>query len=225
MNIYFIKPNIFYVFKNVNIFKINNTYKQSSELIIIDDFYENPNEIRKYALLQEFYITGSFPGVRTKRNYAQHEIFYKLKDLLEKCGYDSCEQKFFTGTEDSTQDSNCSFTLSTAVNKSHSWVHVDGELDDKDVVRIGAIIYLTPNAPLSGGTVFYEFIEDNAPEKVREKYTHDITKWRKTNTVSNVFNRIIIFNANKYHSINRLFGTDKYNGRLTQNIFIYCKKC
>lgn len=220
MNIYFIKPNIFYVFKNVNIFKINNTCKQSTELIIIDEFYENPNEIRNYALLQDFNTTGSFPGVRTGRNYARHEIFYKLKDLLEKCGYDPCKQKFFANTE----GCNCSFTLSRAVDKSLSWIHVDGELDDKDVLRIGAIIYLTPNAPLSGGTVFYEFIEDNAPEKVRDKYTHDITKWRKTNTVSNVFNRIIIFNANKYHSVNRLFGTDKYNGRLTQNIFIHCKR-
>ena len=34
--------------------------------LIIDDFYNNPYEVREFALRQDFNVTGTFPGYRTK---------------------------------------------------------------------------------------------------------------------------------------------------------------
>ena len=34
--------------------------------ITIDNFYNNPDEVRDYILTQDFNITGNFPGKRTE---------------------------------------------------------------------------------------------------------------------------------------------------------------
>ena len=39
---------------------------QTTSLIVIDDFYSNPMEVRTFALNQKFNISGNFPGFRTK---------------------------------------------------------------------------------------------------------------------------------------------------------------
>ncbi len=37
-----------------------------TNLIITDNFYSNPDEVREFALNQEFDIQNNFPGKRTK---------------------------------------------------------------------------------------------------------------------------------------------------------------
>lgn len=34
--------------------------------LIIDDFYSNPEEVREFALEQEFKVRGNYPGMRTE---------------------------------------------------------------------------------------------------------------------------------------------------------------
>jgi hypothetical protein len=34
--------------------------------LTIDDFYANPDEVREFALNQEFKVRGNYPGQRTK---------------------------------------------------------------------------------------------------------------------------------------------------------------
>ena len=36
------------------------------DLMIIDNFYTNPDAVRAYALTQEFDVTGNYPGKRTQ---------------------------------------------------------------------------------------------------------------------------------------------------------------
>ena len=31
-------------------------------IIIVDDFYNNPDQVREFALSQEFDVTGNYPG-------------------------------------------------------------------------------------------------------------------------------------------------------------------
>ena len=47
--------------------------------IVIDDFYINPDEVRDFALAQNFNVDGNYPGHRT-RNY----ITESTKDLLQE---------------------------------------------------------------------------------------------------------------------------------------------
>ena len=44
----------------------------------------------------------------------------------------------------------------------------------------------------------------------------DITEFEPIDTISNIFNRLVIFNSNLLHSSTNNFGTNKLNGRLTQ---------
>ena len=44
----------------------DHSYKPiKCNLLIIDSFYNNPMETRKYILTQEFNVTGNYPGART----------------------------------------------------------------------------------------------------------------------------------------------------------------
>jgi hypothetical protein len=36
------------------------------ELMIIDNFYTDPDNVRNFALAQPFNVTGNYPGARTK---------------------------------------------------------------------------------------------------------------------------------------------------------------
>lgn len=226
MSIYYIKPNIFYIFKYKKIININNSLDNSCNLIIIDNFYKNPDEVRNYALLQDFDYTGNFAGFRTLRSYENIELYEKISFYINKLGY-----KIINFNIDTFGDSNCSFTYSTSNDIARTWIHVDNFANDANkqlpLVGISGVLYLTPNAPLNSGTILYEFnYHDNLydPSIPVDSYTFDNTKWKKIDIIGNVYNRLILFNAKIYHSINRLFGTNKYNGRLTQNFSFTCVK-
>jgi hypothetical protein len=90
------------------------------------------------------------------------------------------------------------------------------------------VLYLTPNAPISAGTGFYQFIDGTTCEKdmmilnnksETDKYSQDMTKWKLVDTVGNVFNRLILFNSKKFHMSLDYFGLDKNDGRLFQVFF------
>ena len=49
--------------------------------IIIDDFYSNPEEVREFALQQEFFVEGNFPGHRTK-SFLSDGIKETIQDIL-----------------------------------------------------------------------------------------------------------------------------------------------
>jgi hypothetical protein len=227
MSIYYLKPNIFYVFKYKNIFKINKTIDQSCNLIVIDNFYENPHDVRKFALEQDFYITSNFPGLRTARTFGGIQLRDKIESYITQYGY-----KFIDFNVDEIGNDNCAFTINNANDITKSWIHIDDayEKTNKDyrqLIHMAGVLYLSPNAPSNSGTVFYRF--DYSNENYDKNipiltYTRDITKWKKIDTIGNIFNRLIIFNADIYHSMQLLFGIDNYDGRLTQNFFFACEK-
>ena len=54
---------------------------------IIDNFYENPDEVREFALNQSYSVYGNYPGKRTKP-YANEQHKEQFDDLLGKDGLD-----------------------------------------------------------------------------------------------------------------------------------------
>ena len=52
-----------------------------------------------------------------------------------------------------------------------------------------------------------------------DNHSQDLTKWEMVDRVGNVFNRLVLFNATRYHMSMDYFGTDKMNGRLFQTFF------
>ncbi len=196
------------------------TRSPSCGLIIIDNFYNNPYETRDYILTQEFLVRGNYPGQRTV-SYANNYLKDIIQKYVEPFGG---KITFFPIPKEDGSDAagiyNGSFQFTTS--KDRSWVHIDG------YNNWAGVLYLTPNAPLSSGTSFYHFYDGTTCKsdmdilKNKKEIDHcsqDITKWKKVDQVGNVFNRLILFDSNRFHMSMDYFGDSKYNGRLFQVFF------
>ena len=196
------------------------TRNPSCGLIIIDNFYNNALETRKYVLTQKFLVRGNYPGQRTI-SYANDHLKETIQNYVEPFGGKITD--FPIPKEDNSDaDSiyNGSFQYTTS--RDRSWVHIDG------FNNWAGVLYLTPNAPLTAGTAFYNLYDGTTcksdmdflgnKEEV-DKWSQDMTKWKEVDRVGNVFNRLILFNSNRFHMSMDYFGDTKENGRLFQVFF------
>jgi hypothetical protein len=192
---------------------------QKTSLIIIDDFYANPMEVRNFALNQKFDIIGNFPGFRTiplLNDTIKEAIQYVINPF---------SGRIVDWFDDNINGSTGAFQYTTE--EHHSWIHTDG------AVQWAGVLYLTPNAPISSGTGFYKHkktglekfvhLTQNPTEKdLKHPYLtdyKDITKWELTDVVSNKFNRLILYDATMFHKSMDYFGKGLHDGRLFQVFF------
>ena len=188
--------------KKDNIFCVNKIVK--TDIIIIDNFYKYPEKVREFAIDCNFTTTGNFPGLRTK-SFANS----KIKDKFEKIiGKKIVE--FPYGNNETIYNGSFQYTLSN----DKSWIHVDNNNN------WGGVLYLTPNAPLNSGTKFYKF-NDKSITDLHEiyKYSQDFSKWTLIDRVGNIFNRLLLFNSNRFHISDEYFGNNINNSRLFQVFF------
>jgi len=192
----------------------------SCGLIIVNNFYNNAMETRKYILSQEFKVKGNYPGQRTRSFANAH-----LKEVIQKyvLPFGGQITQFPMPDDNNKNDENIyngSFQYTTS--RDRSWVHVDG------FNNWAGVVYMTPDAPVSAGTGFYSYkdgttcetdlsIMDNKGEI--GTFSQDMTKWTQVDKVGNVFNRLILFNSKNYHMSLDYFGDSKENGRLFQVFF------
>lgn len=177
------------------------------ELIVIDNFYENPNKMREEALNAEFPIVGNFPGYRTNA-FLHDGIKEKFESIIgRKITYWPTGSKTYNG----------SYQYTTSSMK--SWIH-------RDETEWSAIVFLTPNPPPNSGTLLYKHIPTNQmyalnseEEKKMNNDTYDPTKWELVDKVGNLFNRCILFRGKRCHISDTYFGDSMYNGRLFQTFF------
>lgn len=197
----------------------------SCGLIIIDNFYSNAEDVRDYILTQEFSVKGNYPGRRTK-SFATTELKEIIQSYVEPFGGKIIEFPIPKNDgSDSDKIYNGSFQYTTS--RDRSWVHIDG------YNNWAGVVYLTPDAPLSSGTAFYRFHDGTTCTKdmnilnskvETDNFSQDMTKWKKMDEVGNVFNRLILFNANRFHMSQDYFGDSKENGRLFQVFFFSTEK-
>ena len=190
---------------------------------ILDNFFESPTLIREYALSLDYSKpVGNYPGIRTeelsKLNPKLHEqlcskifsLFFDLKK--EKLGWDI----------------DARFQLTDSKYES-GWAHQDGSM-----YQLAGLVYLNPDAPLNGGTSICQLKQRfNEDCSLRNDFyndkTVDIDQYRNhrdnhnsnfetTLEISNIFNRLVVYDANTYHKENNFFGSDK-NSRLTLLFF------
>lgn len=212
-----------------NILETRNKYQElvndkkkrnpSCSLIVIDNFYNNPYETRNFILTQEFSVKGNYPGVRTQ-SFATQELKNALQKYVEPFGGKITH--FLIPDENSNNKDIYNGSFQIATSRDRSWVHIDG------FNNWAAVLYLTPDAPVSSGTSFYRFHDGTSCERdmniLKNKdqidlYSQDLTKWIKVDTVGNVFNRLIIFNSKVFHMSMDYFGTIKEDCRLFQVFF------
>jgi hypothetical protein len=85
------------------------------------------------------------------------------------------------------------------------------------------VCYLTPDAPISGGTALYMYKETKRRSSIdnidyRED-ARDYTKWEVVDRIGNIYNRLILYPGNLYHASMDYFGKDLHSGRLFQTFF------
>ena len=176
-------------------------------VIIVDDFYNNPDQVREFALSQEFNVTGNYPGARTA-NFINQSTKDTIQSLLpEKV----------TNWLDGPEGYTGAFQLTTGSNS--SWIHNDA------YNNWAGVLYLTPNAPTSGGTGFFRSKIDGSltgtnHDSLPDSVWSDVSKWDKVAEVGNIYNRIVLFRADQWHTSLDYFGSGPEDGRLTQVFFI-----
>lgn len=189
------------------------------QTIIVDDFYKNPDEVRTFALSQEFSQLGNYPGQRTKPFLAEN-----VKNSIQEIIRPYAGEITWWG-----DDSTGSFQYTTAVDR--SWIHSD------DTTDWAAVLYLTPDAPLSSGTGLFRHKETGIkrwkssehPDEVNANspanmHSQDVTKWEMVDRIGNIYNRMILYRGDLFHVSLDYFGSDKENGRLFQVFFFNTEK-
>ncbi len=181
------------------------------ESIIISDFYNNVDEVREFALSQEFSVSGNFPNVRTK-SFLDENIKKGIQNIIEPIsGRITWWGDNYSG----------SYQYTTATNR--SFVHVD-------TTDWAGVCYLTPDAPLSGGTGLFRHkkskittfkpkndFENKSAEHFKDYL--DVTKWELVDRVGNLYNRLILYRGDLFHTSLDYFGLEKNDGRLFQTFF------
>lgn len=168
-------------------------------IIVIENFYEQPDKVREYALRQKYrFDKVAFPGKRTNIKYYPTSIHDTIKTVLSP---------YYSDISVSKGSSNGEFQITNKDDK--SWIHQDNLNEElKPVAGIAGVCYLTPNAPLDSGTIFFEKDSDN--------------NYIQTDTINNKYNRLILFNSDLYHMSGKYFGIADNEARLTQVFFFDC---
>ena len=181
---------------------------------VIDNFYNNVDEVREYALNQEFQTIGNFPGQRTA-NFLNDDVRKTIQTIIQPEAGDI--------THWETQYNGC-FQMTTSWDR--SWIHCDA------TTGWAGVLYLTPNAPLSAGTAIYKHKETGLMSWKYSEHTdeenktaaplletQDFTKWELVDRFANVYNRLILYRGEYFHTSLDYFGTTKENARLFQTFF------
>ena len=184
-------------------------------VIITDNFYQNPDDVREFALSQEFSVSGNYPGNRTE-SFLNDELKYYINSIVSPHAGDiTYWGGEYTGA----------FQITTSADR--TWIHAD------QTTGWAGVCYLTPNAPHTGGTGLFRHKETGlhaAPRLENGEYdidllnkigedSQDMTKWEMTNFIGNVYNRLIIYRGDIFHTSLDYFGKDLHDGRLFQTFF------
>ena len=199
-------------------------------ITIVDNFYKDPDEVRKLALAQTYYPAseldnseGIFPGKRTHELGSIDSDFFRYSvDKLIGVFHDYSTQTVKWNISNKFQLIDASYDS--------DWIHSDVGC------MFAAIIYLTPNAPLTAGTSIYQ-PNSNFDKRIYEQLNHEKFELYKANKyteskntinnmftetvrVNNVYNRLLVYEAEQFHGGHGFFGHNNIDSRLTQIFFI-----
>ena len=187
-----------------------------TNLIITDDFYQDPDGVREFALNQPFDVKGNYPGQRTKTFHDWLGLKEGIQSIVKNAGGNITYYE-------SEYTSNFQYTTE----KDSSWIHAD------QTTNWAGVLYLTPDAPANGGTGLFRHKEtgwETAPrlkngnydQKGLDKVNADARNydaWEMTAMTAPIYNRLVLYRGDMFHKSMEYFGKDRYDGRLFQTFF------
>lgn len=195
---------------------------------IVDNFYENAEIVRDFALSQKYYPTkGRYPGERTETlSLISQEFFNNFCERLFSLFYDFSKTRLTWDVHTSFQKI-CSLSSNKHSKFNEGWIHQD-ECVFSGVVylsksNLGTSIYY-PKVPGVEITSQDEKFTFYSGEKIDEEiYAKAITEnnnnFYETIRVSGEFNRLLLFEGGLQHGVPSFYSENE--DRLTQVFFVY----
>jgi hypothetical protein len=188
-----------------------------SSLIVVDNFFDDPDMIRNSALSVSYDFISTYPGMRSSG--VNQEQSLKLKEKFEKIlNIPITRWDLFDG--DNKKHMNTCYQI--CLESDTTWVH-------HDFTDWAAVVYLTPDADPESGTGLFTHTASGIDQWNKDDITTDfnsssdtreLDKWQLTAEIKNKYNRLILYRGNYYHrSMKPGFGNNYINGRLTQVFF------
>jgi len=180
----------------------------NKRLWVVDDFYTNPDDVRKFALSVEYKEDIRwYKGMRSVEQYVSQEIQDMFENIMGMSLKPLKETHGMCGR----------FQICKA--EEPIVYHVDSQ-------KWAAMIYLTPNAPVQCGTMLLRSLltgsrNSNDPhhQGTFDGGYYDKTKFKVVDVVGNIYNRLIIMDAQCIHAACEYFGQTKEDSRLTHLFF------
>lgn len=171
--------------------------------IIVEDFYIDPDAVRKFALAQNFDVLGNYPGARTATFFND-----SVKEVIQRI----VEPQ--SGRVTNWLDENYSGSFQLCYEDHRTWIHADSNN------TWAGVCYLTPNAPLTSGTALYRHKESQDREKLDVEHDgNNMDDWEEVDRFGNIYNRLVLYRGNLFHASIDYFGTTPEDGRLFQTFF------
>lgn len=209
-------------------------------ITIIDDFYDDPDAIREFALEESYRYDheGRWPGLRSQFLHLTHDGLYNhfcsqiLKlwylpnmELSWQC--DTCFQKVWRFSSDPNSL------------KNRGWIHRDSEY------LFGGLVYLDPNPAPNSGTILYQkkkneswigsaqqksflyngVVSEFDEEKYNEEWNYNNDQFTESIRVENKYNRMILFSSKTWHAADNYWRPDDDDFRLFQPFFFGQVNC
>lgn len=194
--------------------------------IAIDNFYEDPYEVRNFALNCEYekpqtssaYAFGNapWPGKMSKVSYQTPKLDVRISKLLNK-----------VVVQHKGNDSG-RFRISKQGESFRNVVHADDVYSEP--CMYAGVLYLNPPEQSNDlpGTILYQHkpsgqriltSKDELKRIVSSGEDKDLKYWKPELISYVTWNRLIIYPAHYFHGVGPLFGTNDNDARLVQLFF------
>ena len=190
---------------------MKSSFNARDSIVIIDDFYAQPDDIRKLALSKSYNEPpADTPRLAVTAVCNEHETM-AMGDLL-KPHIPQIKNNNVVGI-------NVLFRYTLANAQKKVFCHVDG-------CSYAGLLYLSKPEDCAGGTTIYRHkttgdeIYDKAHKQLYD--FKDAAQWEIISEVEMVYNRLVMYPGQLFHAITPVFFGDSIdNARLTQNVFIF----
>jgi hypothetical protein len=186
-----------------------NMNKSHPQIIVVDDFLENPDDVRTTALEQSFVKMHS-AGLRTQERFLHLAPYREEFENILGCG--------LTHWDDNAANGRFQICFASDAIPYHS-----------DSQTCAGVLFLTPDAPIDAGLSFFRGRRSGLRRRSPDAHLMALTfgadaefnrtHWEEIDRIGNIYNRLVLFDAHLAHGASAYFGDRLDNARLFQNFF------
>jgi hypothetical protein len=204
------------------IYHLGFNEQQNKSIIVIDDFYKNPDEIRNFAINNlEYKESGYHKGKRSTNKFILNRTKEIFENILGKQIYNWNKDEYANGI----------FQFCTTN---------DPIVYHTDTQNYAGLIFLSPNAPVSTGTATYKskvtgvrkFDKTNYSDELFKKTFsgygdevnfYDNSSYELVDKIGNIYNRLVLFDSKCIHAATEYYGNNIDDSRFFQLFFFDIK--